>query len=274
MVSYQAPHQLWKGCSFCSYRVFKGVSQYFRSFPLLPNPASTRPNLHTLVSLSSCLPHFSQPLTVPIWMGSKVQLSTSSWSTQLSCHPVLPIHPSSVAWLWPYLFMQPLFPELLGRTWGLQERGRVSPAAFSVAELSSQPARAQCCSQKKGEGGTFNPGAPWACVTAASCARKGTECLMFFISLWFSQIQVYSRTGIKKHSVDIKAISLPEMLHQMQHPRQVWCQYWWVWEQFTWLFAGLCLNPGLFKSRSICLRLKLETPMAFTIPASTSSSIA
>lgn len=71
------------------------ISDHFPFFPALP-PA--RPNLHTLVYFSSCLPHFSWPLTVP----SRIWLCTSSWSTHLSYHPVLPIHASSVARLWSY----------------------------------------------------------------------------------------------------------------------------------------------------------------------------
>ena len=44
--------------------------------------------------------------------------------------------------------------------------------------------------------------------------------------------------------------------------------------QLTWLFAGLYFSPGLFKILSICSWLKLEMPMAFARPASTSSSMA
>lgn len=42
----------------------------------------------------------------------------------------------------------------------------------------------------------------------------------------------------------------------------------------TWLLAGLYLSPGLLRMASIWRWLKLETPMALTKPASTSSSIA
>ena len=55
MVTYQAPHQLWKGCSFCSCGVFKRVSQCFRSFPLLPNPSSNKAR-SSYISFSFQLP--------------------------------------------------------------------------------------------------------------------------------------------------------------------------------------------------------------------------
>lgn len=42
----------------------------------------------------------------------------------------------------------------------------------------------------------------------------------------------------------------------------------------TWLTTGLCFKPGLFKSFSIWRWLKLEIPMDFTSPSSTSSSMA
>lgn len=40
----------------------------------------------------------------------------------------------------------------------------------------------------------------------------------------------------------------------------------------TWLDTGLCLRPGLFRSSSSCLRLKLETPRDLTSPASLQAS--
>ena len=42
----------------------------------------------------------------------------------------------------------------------------------------------------------------------------------------------------------------------------------------TWLTAGLYFKPGLFKIFSTWRWLKLETPIAFTSPSSTSSSMA
>lgn len=44
--------------------------------------------------------------------------------------------------------------------------------------------------------------------------------------------------------------------------------------RLTWLFSGLNRKLGLLRSLSSCSWLKLDTPMAFTSPASTRSSMA
>lgn len=105
MVTCRAPHQLWKGCSFCSCRVFKRVSQCLRSFPLIPNAASSKAQ-SSYISFSFQLPaSFFMTSPSPPVSGLQVPVVHIQLKhpTLLSSHPtyspqqrglalVLPIH--------------------------------------------------------------------------------------------------------------------------------------------------------------------------------------
>lgn len=213
MVTCQAPHQLCKGGSFCSYRFFKRVSPCFRLFPLLLNPAANKAqSSHISFSFqlpaSFCMTSHGPRINrlhgpvVHIQLNHPTLTSSGPTYSSQQCSPalVLSIHAASFS---------------LGAVG--KEKAKPHRVLHGRAQLSA--CTSSVLSQKKGEGCTINPGVLRAHVTAASCARKGTERSASFITLWFGQTQVYCHTGIK-------STALTEMFHQTQHPRQMWRQYW------------------------------------------------
>lgn len=158
-------------------RVSASIPDCFPFFSTLPSKARS-----SYISFP-----FQLPATLyitshsPILMDSKLQVSTSSWSTHPSPDPALPIPVLPDP---PVVYPAPIPASTWDACGGTRSRAGQPPAPQPQLQ-SSAPGPQEPGAAVRGKVKLCEPAAPQACVTAAFCASEGIE-QKFFIFPAFS----------------------------------------------------------------------------------------